>query len=89
MNSIILLELVNQINFILANGFKCSSSARWNLTKTNNKRPDGYTSADAAGLPILPGLLRWEEANTGNITHATRFTLSSAQKAYVNVLLIF
>lgn len=50
---------------------------------SNELRPDGWTSADAAGLPILPGLARCEEANTGVIDHALRFTVSRTQKAYV------
>ncbi len=37
-------------------------------------RPDGWTSADAAGLPILPGLLRWKEVRDGEVDHAIRFT---------------
>jgi hypothetical protein len=63
-------------------GFKCGSSARYYLNATNNKRPDGWTSADAAGMPIFPGLLRYEEAITGTISHAIRFTIPTAQKAY-------
>ena len=42
--------------------------------KTNTLRPDGWTSADAAGLPILPGLARYEEVQVGAILHALRFT---------------
>jgi len=75
-----LFELYNTVR--TSNGFMCSSSARYNLSALNNRRPDGWTSADAAGLPLFSGLLRWEEAATGNITHATRFTLLKAQQAY-------
>jgi hypothetical protein len=47
-------------------------------------RPDGWTSADAAGLPIFPGLVRYDEAVTaGAITHAIRFTCPQSRKAYV------
>jgi hypothetical protein len=46
-------------------------------------RPAGWTSADAAGLPILPGLVRYDEVNAGAITHAIRFTAPSTQRAYV------
>jgi hypothetical protein len=46
-------------------------------------RPETWTSADAAGLPILPGLLRYDEVNSGEITHAVRFTAVQTQKAYV------
>jgi hypothetical protein len=46
-------------------------------------RPAGWTSADAAGLAILPGLVRYEEVEAGEITHAIRFTAPSTQRAYV------
>jgi hypothetical protein len=49
------------------------SGATWSLT-SNALRPDGWTSADAAGLPILPGLLRWNEVRDGYVDHAIRFT---------------
>ena len=49
------------------------SGAVWSL-KRHHLRPDGWTSADAAGLPILPGLLRWNEVKTDRIDHAIRFT---------------
>ena len=49
------------------------SGAVWSLT-SNRLRPDGWTSADAAGLPILPGLLRWNEVKNRDIDHAIRFT---------------
>ena len=53
---------------------------------SNNVRPGGqagWTSADAAGLPIFPGLVRYEEASSGTIAHALRFTVASSRKAYV------
>ncbi|MCP4217583.1 MAG: VCBS repeat-containing protein [bacterium] len=50
---------------------------------SNALRPDTWTSADAAGLPILPGLVRYEEVAAGEITHAIRFTAPQTQKAYV------
>jgi hypothetical protein len=46
-------------------------------------RPDGWTSADAAGLPILPGLARYDEIVAGEIAHALRFTAVTTQRAYV------
>jgi hypothetical protein len=49
------------------------SGAVWSLG-SNRLRPDGWTSADAAGLPILPGLLRWSEVRAGFVGHAIRFT---------------
>jgi hypothetical protein len=59
------------------------SGAIWNL-RSNALRPAGWTSADAAGLPILPGLARWEgDAATGVIRHALRFTVARTRRAYV------
>lgn len=46
-------------------------------------RPDGWTSADAAGLPILPGLVRYEEVAAGEIRHALRFTVPQTRRAYL------
>ncbi len=54
-------------------GWKAGSGAVWSLG-SNDLRPDGWTSADAAGLPILPGLLRWNEVRHGFVDHAIRFT---------------
>lgn len=58
------------------------SGAVWSLT-SNRLRPDGWTSADAAGLPILPGLLRWNEVKAGNVDHAIRFTTDVTGKHYL------
>ncbi len=55
--------------------WSAGSGAIWNLN-SNALRPDGWTSADAAGLPILPGLVRYEEIQSGQINHAIRFTAS-------------
>jgi Fibronectin type III domain len=52
--------------------------------RTGAPRPDGWTSADAAGLPILPGLVRYDEVRAGAIRHALRFTVSATQRAYVH-----
>jgi len=65
-----------------ATGFRVSSSAIWDLT-VNHSRTPGWTSADAAGLPILPGLLRYEEVAAGRINHALRFTVPQVRRAYV------
>ncbi|HJW21513.1 MAG TPA: hypothetical protein VJ506_03700, partial [Candidatus Limnocylindrales bacterium] len=54
-------------------GWTGGSGAIWNL-RSDALRPDGWTSADAAGLPILPGLARYEEVAAGAIRHALRFT---------------
>lgn len=50
---------------------------------SNALRPAGWTSADAAGLPILPGLVRYDEVAVGEITHALRFTVSVTRRAYI------
>ncbi len=51
--------------------------------KSHALRPDTWTSADAAGLPILPGLVRYDEAASGEIRHAVRFTAPQTRKAHV------
>ena len=63
-------------------GWKAGSGAIWDL-RSNKLRPAGWTSADAAGLPILPGLARYEEVARGRIAHALRFTASETRRAYV------
>jgi len=63
--------------------YEAGSGAIWDLT-SNDLRPEGWTSADAAGLPIFPGLVRYDEvAGQGEITHAIRFTVSHSRRAYV------
>jgi len=63
-------------------GWRAGSGAIWDL-RSNKLRPRGWTSADAAGLPILPGLARHEEVARGRIDHALRFTVSRTRRAYV------
>jgi hypothetical protein len=58
------------------------SGAVFDLT-SNALRPDTWTSADAAGLPLLPGLVGYDEVATGAINHALRFTAQNTQRAYV------
>lgn len=58
------------------------SGATWSL-RSNRLRPAGWTSADAAGLPILPGLARYDEVARGRIDHALRFTAARTRRAYV------
>jgi hypothetical protein len=62
--------------------WSAGSGAIWSLT-SNALRPRGWTSADAAGLPILPGLVRYEEVAAGHIDHAIRFTVSRSKRDYV------
>ena len=63
-------------------GWRAGSGATFDL-RSNRLRPAGWTSADAAGLPILPGLARYEEVARGRIDHALRFTVSRTRRAYV------
>jgi hypothetical protein len=58
------------------------SGATWRLT-SNRLRPQGWTSADAAGLPILPGLLRYGEVRRGLVDHAIRFTTNVTDRRHV------
>jgi hypothetical protein len=58
------------------------SGAIWSL-RSNHLRPKTWTSADAAGLPILPGLARYEEVKRGAIDHALRFTVSRTRNTFV------
>jgi hypothetical protein len=62
--------------------WSAGSGAVWNL-RSNRMRPAGWTSADAAGLPIFPGLARADEVVRGEIDHALRFTASRTRRAYV------
>jgi hypothetical protein len=62
--------------------WKAGSGAIWSM-KSNRLRPAGWTSADAAGLPILPGLARYEELQKGGIDHALRFTALRTRRAFV------
>jgi len=55
----------------------------WDLRSTA-LRPEGFTSADAAGLPIFPGLVRYDEAASGHINHAIRVTVDSTQNGYLH-----
>ena len=64
-------------------GWTAGSGAIFDL-RSNKVRPAGWTSADAAGLPIFPGLARWDgDASTGVIRHALRFTVARTRRAYV------
>ncbi|MBI4913768.1 MAG: hypothetical protein HY823_13620 [Acidobacteria bacterium] len=62
--------------------WNADSAAVWDL-KSNALRPFGWTSADAAGLPIFPGLARYDEVAAGEIPHALRFTAPTTRRAYV------
>jgi len=64
-------------------GWVAGSGAIFDL-RSNALRPEGWTSADAAGLPILPGLARYSEVATGEIDHALRFTVEATQRGYIH-----
>jgi hypothetical protein len=70
-------------SFYIGPGWHAFSGARFDLN-SNALRPDGFTSADAAGLPILPGLVRRDEVLSGAIHHALRFTVRHTQAAFVH-----
>ena len=85
-------EVIDQTNCILYElsaaypqldgSWTAAAGAIWDL-KANNLRPATWTSADAAGLPILPGLARYDEFAAGAIQHALRFTAPQTQKAFI------
>jgi hypothetical protein len=62
--------------------WNANSAAVWDLT-ADGQRPYTWTSADAAGLPIFPGLIRYDEVAAGKIQHAIRFTLQRSQAAFI------
>jgi hypothetical protein len=65
-----------------SHGWTGGSGATWSLN-ANKLRPAGWTSADAAGLPILPGLLRVGEVKAGHVDHAIRFTANETANRYI------
>ncbi len=68
--------------FRRGSGWAADSGARFDLA-SNRLRPRGWTSADAAGLPILPGLVRYDEVAAGEIDHAIRITFSRTRRGYI------
>ena len=68
--------------YALYPSWTAGSGAIWDLS-SNHMRPLGWTSADAAGLPILPGLARYDEVAAGSIEHALRFTIRRSRRAYI------
>jgi hypothetical protein len=63
-------------------GWHASSAATFDL-KSNKLRPEGWTSADAAGLPIFPAVVRYDELKRGKVEHALRVTVRKTRRAYV------
>ena len=65
-------------------GWRCGTAAVFDLNKPSTSRPRGWSSADAAGLPIFAGLVRYDEVmEQKQITHALRFTIEATRRAYV------
>jgi hypothetical protein len=65
-----------------SSGWAAGQASVFNL-KTNALRPDGWTSADAAGLPIFPAVVRYDEIQRGLVEHAMRVTVRRTRRAYV------
>jgi hypothetical protein len=66
-----------------ASGWAAGQSSIFDL-KTNKLRPDGWTSTDAAGLPIFPAVVRYDDLERGAVEHAMRVTVKRSRRAYVN-----
>jgi hypothetical protein len=75
-----LYELYNS-HELKTDNWNAASAAIWDLL-SNEQRPYTWTSADAAGLPVFPGLARYDEYAAGAIQHALRFTLQNSQAAF-------
>ena len=83
-NNCTLYELYMAQNPTGSSGWTAGNGAIFHLG-SNALRPEGWTSADAAGLPILPGLVRFDETvNQGEIRHAIRFTVSKSSQGYIH-----
>jgi hypothetical protein len=88
---VLVLDRDNKLLYEIGNAYPQGGGTSWEAgagakfdLKSNKLRPKGWTSADAAGLPILPGLVRYDEVASGKITHAIRFTVAKTRKAYVS-----
>ena len=82
-NNCTLYELYNAQNPTGTSGWTASNGAIFHLG-SDVLRTAGWTSADAAGLPILPGLVRYDEVMAGEIRHAIRFTVQKSQQGYIH-----
>jgi hypothetical protein len=69
-------------SYVSGNSWNVDSAAVWDLL-SNERRPYTWTSADAAGLPLFPGLVRYDEVATGQVRHAFRFTLPQSRAAFI------
>ena len=63
-------------------GWQAYSASKWSLL-SNDLRPSGWTSGDAAGLPMTPGILRYDEVASGQVNHALRFTAPRTQRLFI------
>ena len=63
-------------------GWQAAGAAIFDL-KSNKLRPDGWTSTDAAGLPLFPAIIRYDEVQKGVVGHAMRVTVKNTRRAYV------
>jgi hypothetical protein len=77
----VLYELFNA-HYRPHNGSTAGSGAIWSLA-SNHLRPATWTSADAAGLPILPGLVNYDEVASGHLDHAIRFTAQTTDRRFI------
>jgi hypothetical protein len=82
-NNCTLYELYNAQNPTGSSGWTASNGAIFHLG-SDALRTAGWTSADAAGLPILPGLVRYDEVMAGEIRHAIRFTVQKSYQGYIH-----
>jgi hypothetical protein len=78
-----LYELYDALNPSAGSGWKASNGAIFHLG-SDDLRTAGWTSADAAGLPILPGLVRLDEVKAGAVRHAIRFTMHNSYQGYIH-----
>jgi hypothetical protein len=82
--------VIDKDNHLLYETYQTSGGPPWSAScgavfdlNSNSVRPDGWTSGDAAGLPIFPGLIRYEEIAAGSINHALRFTCNNTQNKHI------
>lgn len=82
--------VIDKDNHLLYETYQTSAGPPWSAScgavfdlNSNAVRPDGWTSGDAAGLPIFPGILRYQEIVQGSINHALRFTCNNTQNKHI------
>ncbi len=88
---VLVLDRDHEVLYELFRAFPHERGAWWSADsgavfplRRNSYRPPGWTSADAAGLPILPGLVRYDEVQRGEVRHALRFTCTRTRRAYTH-----